>query len=142
MLDTRLPCVAPRLIGLSCFVIPAALQGCSGHSPGMSPDAAQPPIDAAVLRCDDSLKTAFKPDDNTTVLLVHAFKLGDPLALGPTTGPPPPSATADLCLVKLNVGPGHAGPADAPSTSSGIGIEIWLPTSANWNKRIHNITLG
>ncbi|HWW24275.1 MAG TPA: hypothetical protein VNZ85_00080, partial [Caulobacter sp.] len=39
--------------------------------------------------------------------------------------------------VKLNVGPGNPGVADAPSTSAGIGIEIWLPTAANWNRRIH-----
>ena len=40
-------------------------------------------------------------------------------------------------MVKLNVGPGNPGPADAPSTSPGIGIEIWLPAAANWNNRIH-----
>jgi feruloyl esterase len=43
----------------------------------------------------------------------------------------------DLCLVKLMVGPGHAGPAGAPSTSKGIGIEVWLPAPGNWNGRIH-----
>jgi hypothetical protein len=43
----------------------------------------------------------------------------------------------NLCLVKLNVGPGNSGPADAPSTSAGIGIEIWLPTKENWNNRFH-----
>jgi feruloyl esterase len=99
-------------------------------------------VDAAVLRCDDSMKMAFKPDPDTTVVLVHAFRPGDPLALGTTTGPTPPVATADLCFVKLNVGPGHPGPADAPSTSPGIGIEIWLPTSASWNKCIHNLGGG
>lgn len=46
-------------------------------------------------------------------------------------------AQNDLCFVKLNVGPGNPGVAGAPSTSPGIGIEIWLPTAANWNKRIH-----
>src|SRR5262247_3025036 len=98
MLDMRLPSVAPWLIGLSCFAIPAApLQGCSSDSPRTSPDGAPPSIDgapppppppidaAAVLHCDDSMKTAFKPDGNTSVLLVHAFNQGDPLALGPTT---------------------------------------------------------
>src|SRR5690242_19723735 len=72
MLDLRIPSVASRLIGLSCFAIPAVLPGCSSHSPGTFPDAAPPPADAAVLRCDDSMKTAFKPDPDTTVVLVHA----------------------------------------------------------------------
>ncbi|MGQ3136915.1 tannase/feruloyl esterase family alpha/beta hydrolase, partial [Phenylobacterium sp.] len=40
-------------------------------------------------------------------------------------------------LVKLLIGPGHAGPAGAPSTTPGIGVELWLPTTANWNKRLH-----
>jgi feruloyl esterase len=142
MLDLRVPSVAPTLIGLSCVAVSAALHGCSRNSPGMSPDAAPPPADAAALRCDDSMKTAFKPDSDTTVLLVHAFQHGDPLALGTTTGPTPPAAAADLCFVKLNVGPGHTGPTDAPSTSPGIGIEIWLPTAASWNQRIHNLGGG
>src|SRR5215471_9470789 len=51
------------------------------------------------LKCDDSMKTAFKPDANTSVVLVKAFKQGDLLTLIPTAGMPP-SAAADLCLVK------------------------------------------
>jgi feruloyl esterase len=141
MLDSRLPSVVPRLIALQGIVIAAGLEGCSGGSK-TQPDAPAPPVDAAMLQCDDSMKTAFTPDDNTTVLLVHAFKQGDPIALGATTGPTPPNAAADLCFVKLNVGPGQSGPAGAPSTSAGIGIEIWLPTPANWNKRIHNLGGG
>src|SRR6267378_3603135 len=88
------------------------------------------------LTCDDSMKTAFRPDANTTVTLVKAFKKGDRLALSGTPASPPPLvASNDVCLVKLNVGPGNPGPADAPSTSAGIGMEIWLPTPANWNQR-------
>jgi feruloyl esterase len=87
--------------------------------------------------------TAFKPDANTTVTLVKAFKQGDPLALaGTPASPPPPIAANDMCLVKLTIGPGNPGPAGALSTSSGIHIEMWLPSPANWNKRVHNITLG
>ena len=90
------------------------------------------------LTCD-TMKTAFKPDANTTVLVVKAFKKCDALTLGTGTTP---IATNDVCLVKLNVGPGKAGPASAPSTSPGIGIEVWLPTAANWNQKIHNMGGG
>jgi feruloyl esterase len=145
MMDLHLPSVARRRLGLPCIVI-SALHGCSGSSLRTPVDAPSPsvdaPVDALVLRCDDSMKAAFKPDANTTVLLVHAFKQGDPIALGATTGTTPPSAAADLCFVKLDVGPGHPGPAGAPSTSAGIGIEVWLPTPVSWNERIHNLGGG
>jgi feruloyl esterase len=45
-------------------------------------------------------------------------------------------------LIKLNVGPGNPGPADAPSTSPGIGLEVWLPTPSNWNQRVHAVGSG
>jgi hypothetical protein len=96
-----------------------------------------------LLVCDDTMKTEFAPDSLTTVLLVKAFKKGDPLALSGTPAtPPPPIAANDVCIVKLLVGPGNPGPADAPSTSEGIGIEVWLPARSNWNKRIHVVGGG
>ncbi|MGJ7501094.1 tannase/feruloyl esterase family alpha/beta hydrolase [Variovorax sp. ZT5P49] len=105
----------------------------SGGS-GTPPDTVTTP---AKLSCDDSMKTAFKPDANTSVLLVKLFKTGDQILLSGTATPATPVAANDICLVKLMVGPGHPGPADAPSTTSGIGIEVWLPSVANWNKRLH-----
>ena len=96
-----------------------------------------------LLTCDDSMKAEFKPDSLTTVLLVKAYKKGDPLALSNTPATPaPPAAVNDVCVVKLLVGPGNPGPAGLPSTSAGIGIEVWLPTPANWNQRIHVIGGG
>jgi feruloyl esterase len=96
-----------------------------------------------LLTCDDSMKAEFKPDSLTTVLLVKAYKKGDPLALSNTPATPaPPAAANDVCVVKLLVGPGNPGPAGLPSTSAGIGIEVWLPTPANWNHRIHVIGGG
>jgi Tannase and feruloyl esterase len=89
-----------------------------------------------LLQCDDTLKNDFHPDSLTTVLLVKAFKKNDPLTLGTPT-PTTPIAANDVCVVKLLVGPGNPGPVGAPSTSAGIGIEVWLPTPANWNHRIH-----
>ncbi len=110
------------------------LAGCGGD------DDRSPP--SVALGCDDSIKTGFKPDAETTVLLVKSFKKGDPLLLSGTATSTTPTAANDLCMVKLNVGPGNPGPADAPSTSSGIGIEVWLPTPANWNRRVHNLGSG
>jgi len=92
--------------------------------------------EAKLLSCDDTMKSEFRPDSLTTVLLVKAFKKNDPLTLGTPTSTTPLAAN-DVCMVKLLVGPGNPGPAGAPSTSPGIGIEIWLPTPANWNNRIH-----
>src|SRR5258705_9527810 len=84
-----------------------------------------------LLKCDDTLKDDFSPDSLTTVLLVKAFKKGDALTLG-TPNPTTPIAANDACVVKLLVGPGNPGPAGAPSTSPGIGIEIWLPAPQHW----------
>jgi feruloyl esterase len=112
--------------------------GEGGEEAGDASDAA--PV--APLACDETLKTAFKPDANTTVVLVKAFKQGDPVALSGTTGTPS-TAAADLCLVKIVVGPGSQDtPATAPSASPGIGIEVWLPAAGAWNGRIQNLGGG
>lgn len=119
-----------------------ALTGCGG---GDSPAApATPAAPAPVAQaCDDGLKTSFAPDANTSVLLVKAFNAGDSLALSNTPATPtPPVLGASMCLVKLLVGPGNAGPAGAPSTTKGVGIEIWLPSLANWNERIRAFGSG
>jgi Tannase and feruloyl esterase len=94
---------------------------------------------AQQLACDDGIKTAFRPDENTTVVTVRPIKKGDELAAGDVPKPPIVAA-ADLCLVKLLVGPGASAEKDktAKSWSEGLGIEIWLPTPANWNERIRN----
>ena len=89
-----------------------------------------------LLKCDETMKSEFHPDSLTTVLLVKAFNSGDALTLGTPT-PTTPIAANDVCMVKLLVGPGNPGPVGAPSTSPGIGIEIWLPAPKNWNNRIH-----
>lgn len=93
----------------------------------------------ALPNCDDTLKDAFRPDAQTTVLLVKPFKKGDSLVVAEAPSMLTGKAASDLCLVKLLIGPGNPGPADAPSTSRGIGIEIWLPTREAWDGRIHTI---
>ena len=94
---------------------------------------------AAPLACDDGIKTAFHPDANTIVVAVRLVKKGEELAAGDVPKPPV-IAAADLCLVKLLVGPGATAEKDksARSWSEGIGIEVWLPTQGNWNERIRN----
>jgi len=132
---------AARLRLSLMFSLAAAVSlaaGCGGGDDAPAPAPAPAP---QALTCDDSMKTAFVPDASTTVLVVKSFKAGDPIALSGTTGTPP-TAQKDLCFVKLNVGPGSPGPASAPSTSPGIGIEIWLPTPANWSEKIHNMGGG
>ena len=91
------------------------------------------------LACDDGIKAAFHPDTDTKVLAVRQIKKGEELSAGDVPKPPIVAA-ADLCLVKMLVGPGATAEKDknAKSWSEGIGIEVWLPTQANWNERIRN----
>jgi hypothetical protein len=90
------------------------------------------------LACDDGIKTAFHPDAETSVVAVRLVKKGEEL-MAPDAQQPV-TAAADLCLVKLLVGSGATAEKDktARSYSEGIGIEVWLPTQANWNERIRN----
>lgn len=94
--------------------------------------------------CDAaSVAAVFHSDRKVSVLLTKQFKQGDALALSGTPATPaPPLAAHDVCLVKLLVGPGNPGTAGAPSTSPGIGLEVWMPATVNWNERIHNLGGG
>lgn len=117
---------------VACAMVGSLLVGCSGNN------SSEP----SLLTCDDSMKTAFRPDAQTTVVAVRSFRQGDPLILSGTATGSTPVAAADVCMVKLNVGPGNPGPAGAPSTSPGIGIEVWLPAKAAWNHRVHALGGG
>ncbi|WP_197382725.1 tannase/feruloyl esterase family alpha/beta hydrolase [Mycolicibacterium mengxianglii] len=116
-------------------------------SPALAQTGSAAPTDSG--ECGAALETAMEGHTNTRVVLAKAFRRGEKLVLtddpNAVSSPnavegaakvAPPVAGADLCLVKLVVGPGHPGPADAPSTSAGIGIEILLPAPGVWNERI------
>ena len=129
------PSMTARAAGLiASIALPALLGACGG---GGGYDAFPVIPGQAKLSCDESMKTAFAPDPQTKVLLVKSFKAGEPLTLPGGSATSTLTATSDVCVVKLLVGPGNPGPADAPSTSAGIGIEVWLPNEAKWNRRIH-----
>jgi pimeloyl-ACP methyl ester carboxylesterase len=96
------------------------------------------PALAEPLPCDDGIKTAFRPDAETSVIAVRLVKKGEELKASDASQPI--TVAVDLCLVKLLVGPGATAEKDktARSYSEGVGIEVWLPTHANWNERIRN----
>jgi hypothetical protein len=68
------------------------------------------PARAQQLGCDDGIKTAFHPDAATTVVAVRAIKKGEELMA--QDAPKPITAAADMCLVKLLVGPGTTAEKD------------------------------
>ena len=80
-------------------------------------------------------------DGQTRVIAVQGFKAGDEVRLAHSPAPHVKTAV-DVCMVKLLVGPGNPGPAGAPSTSPGIGIEVWLPARAQWNQTIRAFGSG
>jgi hypothetical protein len=133
-----------RPLTFSAIVATLLASGCGGGSNNTFPFIAggTPPPAPVALTCDDTLKANFKPDANTSVVAVKSFKKGDALLLGGAATATTPVAANDLCIVKLNVGPGNPGPAGAPSTSPGIGIEIWLPSKTAWNSRVHALGGG
>jgi hypothetical protein len=121
---------------ISGFIVCVAIAGCSsGGSQPIEAEGGNQQTSADALSCNDGLKSALT-DGDITVLTVKQFKQGEPLLLSGTPTAATPAADADLCLVKLLVGHGKSGPADAPSTSTGIGIEVWLPSHTKWNERI------
>jgi hypothetical protein len=121
---TKRPPLAMGLGGLGLGVLCLA---CGGGS-------AQPTPTAVPLACGEDLK-AVDLGSGATVTLVKAFERGDALSLVSPAAAGSITALADVCLVKVIVGPGSPGPLGAPSTSAGIGIEVLLPTLAAWNER-------
>ena len=121
-------------------VVPSVLALLFGAGSPLAVAAASHDNNGRKGNCTDKLATAFKSDKNVTVLLVKPFGEGDPVALSNSTASV--AAPVDLCLLKLVVGPGNPGPEGMPSTSPGIGIEIWLPDESVWNGRIRDYGSG
>ena len=110
--------------------VPLLLSACGGSS-----DSAAP---VAQYACNDGLKAADLGNSLAKITNVKLIKAGDtyPTVMSGYDGfPASPTAKVEMCLVKMLVGPGNPGPADSRSTSTGIGIEVLLPTAANWNQR-------
>jgi pimeloyl-ACP methyl ester carboxylesterase len=112
----------PILAGLAAVSLLVA--GCASVEPPQQP-----------MSCDMQSIGQIKIDAQTRILVAQAFKAGDEVKLANSPAPHV-KAPVDVCMVKLIVGPGNPGPADAPSTSAGIGIEVWLPAYSAWNNII------
>lgn len=96
--------------------------------------------------CDTaSIKTALGSSADTEVLLAQPFTKDALLKLpnSPVADASAIKAASDLCLVKLLVKGGNTSePTSEPSNSRGVGIEVYLPTSTNWNERIRTYGSG
>lgn len=93
------------------------------------------PMTQTPLACDMQGLGQVQIDAQTRIIAVQSFKAGEEVRLANSPAPHI-QTTSDVCMVKLVVGPGNPGPAGAPSTSPGIGIEVWLPTREQWNQTI------
>jgi feruloyl esterase len=138
------PLAAPGRVALLSAVSASALLAACGSDDGDTPTT-PPPTAQQPPNCDTaSIKAAYSSAD-TEVLLAQSFKKDDVLKL-PNSPLPDASllkSAADVCLVKLLVKGGNTSePQTEPSYSQGIGIEVYLPTQANWNDRIRTYGSG
>jgi hypothetical protein len=93
------------------------------------------------LACDMQGVGQLQIDNQTKIIAVYSFKAGDEVRL--SNSPAPYLKTSvNVCMVKLIVGPGNTGPANAPSTTPGIGIEVWMPAHDQWNQVIRSFGSG
>ena len=128
-----------RLALLAALAAAALLAACDGDD-GDTPAAAQ-----SVPSCDTAgIKAAYSSAD-TEVLLAQSFRKDDLLKLpnSPLADATLLRSAADVCVVKLLVQGGNTSePTTEPSYSQGVGIEVFLPTQANWNERIRTYGSG
>lgn len=122
-----------RVVATCATASALVMAGCATHHPLSAR--------SAPLACDMQGLGQMRLDAQTRIIGVHSFRAGDEVRLA--NSPAPHIKTAvDVCLVKMVVGPGNPGPAGAPSTSAGIGIEVWLPSRDRWNQVIRAFGSG
>jgi len=96
--------------------------------------------------CDTaSIRAALGTSADTDVLLAQAFSKDALLKLpnSPVADAGALKAASDMCVVKLLVKGGNTSePTSEPSYTQGVGIEVYLPTTANWNERIRTYGSG
>lgn len=121
---------ALRIASLFGFCLLTACTSISNSNYSISP-----------LACDMQGVGKLQIDNQTKIVAVQSFKTGDEVRL--VNSPAPHlKASVDVCMVKLIVGPGNPGPANAPSTTPGIGIEVWMPARDQWNQVIRSFGSG
>ena len=102
------------------------------------------PAVAEPLPCDDGIKTAFRPDANTSVIAVRLVKKGEELKAPDASQPI--TAAADLCLVKLLVGPGATADitisVDNYSSDDEARTMVAAFAKPNWYESSASITAG
>jgi feruloyl esterase len=113
-------------------LISLVLYGCNNSDSNEEDQAKQTGV------CDSSVLSKSFKDNNYKIISTHYFKKGEELKLKDNTENNFSTAANNVCVVKVLVGPEtNLQDKGEPSYSDGIGIEIWLPDHANWNKRIH-----
>lgn len=89
-------------------------------------------------KCEVSELTKSFNNSQYKILSTHYFKKNSELKLSGNTETVAILAKNNVCVVKVLVGPEtNSNDKGSPSFSEGIGIEVWLPDSTQWNKRIH-----
>ncbi|MDC5021102.1 tannase/feruloyl esterase family alpha/beta hydrolase [Acinetobacter baumannii] len=113
-------------------LISLVLYGCNNSDSNEEDQAKQTGV------CDSSVLSKSFNDNNYKIISTHYFKKGEELKLKDNIENNFSTAANNVCVVKVLVGPEtNLQDKGEPSYSDGIGIEIWLPDHANWNKRIH-----
>lgn len=126
-------CFNRSLFRISCLLGLSLLTSCSSFL--------DLKLSAKPLACDMHELGQLQIDNQTKIIAVQSFKAGDEVRLT-NSAAPYLKTDVNVCMVKLIAGPGNPGPANAPSTTPGIGIEVWMPSQDRWNQVIRSFGSG